>query len=383
MEERPQGSARTVDKKRIRISEIAKLANVAIGTVDRALHNRNGISKATRQKILAIAESAGYRPNIAARILRVGHANLRIGVCIPRPYVFYEQIRDGILAEARRVEHLGVEVFYWPLERLGAGEMQRVKEITSKDIQGLILTPGNPTQLEPLIDEAEQKNIRVICVASDAASSSRSSVVCVQPELNGRLAAELMSWLVPTGSQVAVITGMLHTEDHLKKTEGFSKVFPRYCRGGQVVDVIEGHEDDDLMFRKCLELLEEKPTLSGLYINIGLSLPVCSAIDARKLSGKVRVIGTDLFKEMVPFLKKGTIAASIYQRPFVQGQHAVRLIVDHILAGRPIPATHYLNPNIVMRSNLDLFRETHLSQHVEGAQASTYFASPETAGPRR
>jgi ABC-type sugar transport system substrate-binding protein len=235
------------------------------------------------------------------------------------------------------------------VERLGVGETQRVKEITAGDIQGLILTPGNPSQLKPLIDMAEQRNIRVICVASDAPTSSRSSVVCVEPELNGRLAAELLSWLVPSGSQVAVITGMLHTEDHLKKTEGFSEAFPKYCHGGQVAEVIEGHEDHDFTFRKCLELLEKLPSMAGLYVNIGIALPVCSALNARQLSGKVRLIATDLSRDMVPLLKEGTITASIYQRPFMQGQYAVRLIVDRILAGRPIPATYYLNPNIITK----------------------------------
>ncbi|HKC71027.1 MAG TPA: hypothetical protein VKB60_05350, partial [Terriglobales bacterium] len=51
------------------------------------------------------------------------------------------------------------------------------------------------------------------------------------------------------------------------------------------------------------------------------------------------------------------IIASIYQRPHLQGQTAVRLIIDHALTGKAIPRTHYLNPGIVMRSNLCLFRE--------------------------
>jgi len=60
----------------------------------------------------------------------------------------------------------------------------------------------------------------------------------------------------------------------------------------------------------------------------------------------------------VPFFEKQTIHASIYQRPYVQGQTAVRLIIEHALHGRPIPAAYHLNPAIVMRSNLYLFRET-------------------------
>jgi len=60
----------------------------------------------------------------------------------------------------------------------------------------------------------------------------------------------------------------------------------------------------------------------------------------------------------VPFFEKRTIHESIYQRPYVQGQTAVRLIIQGALHGRPIPPTYFLNPAIVMRSNLYLFRET-------------------------
>jgi LacI family transcriptional regulator len=69
------------------------------------------------------------------------------------------------------------------------------------------------------------------------------------------------------------------------------------------------------------------------------------------------LVVTDLFHQMVRYFEKGTIVASIYQRPFRQGQSAVRLLVEHIFSGRPIPPTYYLNPGIVLRSNLHLFRE--------------------------
>jgi len=341
------------------IPQIAELAGVSIGTVDRALHARKGVSETTRKRILQIAKRVRYTPNLAARMLSVGRANVKIGVCIPREtHFFYDQLRDGILDESRRFESLGAEVLYRPIDKLGAGECERVKEMIQTGVNALIITPGDPHCIRPLIDEAEAKNIRVICAASDAPGSSRSSVVCVDPDLGGRLAAEMMSWAVAPGAKVAVVTGMLHTEDHRKKTEGFLAMFPRYCDGGTVVEVVEGHEDNDETFQRCLDVLERCPDIAGLYVNIVTCLPVCHALRARCLAGKVRLIATDLFEEMVPFFEKQTIHASIYQRPYIQGQTAVRLIVEHALHGHPIPAAFYLNPAIVMRSNLYLFRET-------------------------
>ena len=348
-----------IEEGKVGIPQIAELAGVSIGTVDRALHARKGVSETTRKRVLQIAKHVGYTPNLAARMLSVGHANVKIGVCIPREtHFFYDQLRDGILDESRRFESLGVEVLYRPIDKLGAGECERVKEMLQTGINALIITPGDPDCIRPLIDEAEAKNIRVVCVASDAPASSRSSVVCVDPDLGGRLAAEMMGWAVVPGAKVAVVTGMLRTEDHRKKTEGFCAMFPQYCHGGSVVEVIEGHEDNDETFQGCLDVLGRCPDIAGVYVNIVTCLPVCHALRARCLAGKVRLIATDLFEEMVPFFEKQTIHASIYQRPYVQGQTAVRLIVEHALHGRPIPAAYYLNPAIVMRSNLYLFRET-------------------------
>ncbi len=346
-------------KEKTGIPRIAELAKVAVGTVDRALHARKGVSEATRKRILQIAQHIGYTPNLAARMLSVGRATVRIGVAIPRePHIFYDQLRDGILEESRRTGSMGVEVYYQPSDRLGVGECERLKEMLGADLRAIILTPGDPQCLNPLIDEAEQKNIRVICVASDAPGSSRSSVVCVDPGLGGRLAAELMAWSLPPGARTAVVTGMLHTEDHRKKAEGFCTTFPQHCEGGVVTEIIEGHEDEEETFEKCLNILHRDPDIKGLYVNTVLCLPVCYALKATGLAGKVRLITTDLFKEMVPFFEKQVIHASIYQRPYVQGQNAIRLIVEHAFHGRSIPATHYLNPAIVLKSNLYLFRET-------------------------
>ena len=344
--------------RKIGISEVAKLANVSIGTVDRALHGRARISESTRRRVLDVARKLGYRPNLAARALSVGLRNIRIGVCIPREiHFFYDQIRHGIAAEGRRYEHVGLDFVYRPVDRLGVGEVEKVKELLAAGIKTLIVTPGDPKRISPLINEAERAGIRVICVATDAPASHRSTVVCVDPELNGRLAGELLGRLLPPKSQIAIITGMLGTEDHRKKAQGFSDVLPQTCPGAKVVQILEGHEDEDETFVKCVDLLRKLRRLNGLYVSTANCLPVCRALGALKLAGRIKLITTDLFREMVPYFEKGTIMASIHQRPYVQGQTAVRLAVDYLVSGRPIPPSRYLNPAIVLRSNLPLFRE--------------------------
>ena len=99
------------------------------------------IHQGTRQRMLQIARDLGYKPNLAARALSIGKG-FRIGVCIPKELrLFYDQVRHGIFSEARRHEHLGLEILYRPVNRLGTLKIEKVKELLCNDIKAQILTP--------------------------------------------------------------------------------------------------------------------------------------------------------------------------------------------------------------------------------------------------
>ena len=301
---------------------------------------------------------APYTPNLAARSLSVARKSGRVGVCIPREiHFFYDQLWSGILDEARRVAQLGIQFDHRPIQVLGEGDTDVFSGLVHAGVDGIILTAGNPQGLTPLINEAEAQGIRVVCVSTDAPESRRSSIVCVEPSLNGNLAGELMGKLVPPNSKVAVVAGMLTAEDHRKKTAGFSQALPRHCAGGEIVAVIEGHEDEEESFQKTSDLLRQVPDLAGLYVNTVNCLPVCRALKAQNRAGKVKLITTDLFAEMSPYFQEGTITASIYQQPHRQGQLAVRVMADHLTNKIHFPPTVHLSPGLVMSSNLHLFRE--------------------------
>ncbi len=54
---------------RIRIKDIARLADVSVGTVDRVLHGRTGVSEASRKRVEEILKQLDYQPNMYASAL--------------------------------------------------------------------------------------------------------------------------------------------------------------------------------------------------------------------------------------------------------------------------------------------------------------------------
>lgn len=67
------------------LEQVARLAEVSLSTASRALRNHPDISKATIERVRAIAESVGYRPNPLVRSLmtqvRTGHVD-HSGACL-------------------------------------------------------------------------------------------------------------------------------------------------------------------------------------------------------------------------------------------------------------------------------------------------------------
>ena len=51
---------------RIRIKDIARLADVSVGTVDRVLHGRTGVSEASRKRVEEILKQLDYQPNMGS-----------------------------------------------------------------------------------------------------------------------------------------------------------------------------------------------------------------------------------------------------------------------------------------------------------------------------
>ena len=64
----------------VTVKQIAELAGVSRGTVDRALNGRGNVRPEIEKKILEIAREMGYTPNRAGKALAYQRKNLSFGI---------------------------------------------------------------------------------------------------------------------------------------------------------------------------------------------------------------------------------------------------------------------------------------------------------------
>jgi LacI family transcriptional regulator len=337
------------------IKEIAKALGISIGTVDRALHARPGVSTGTRERVLKMAEKLHYRPNVAARTLKLNR-RLRVGVFLPEQIaLFFDRIRDGIRAGRDAGGGIGVDLVFHSYPRLGDGELEVIEKSDWQGFDGIIMAPGNPAQLAPLLAKLEAKHIPVAFVATDAARLPRLVSITSDETVSGGIAADLLGRVISSPAPVATITGDLRIQGHAEKLRGFAASLATLSPHLSLLPAIESHELPADAYRGAVELFKKHPDLGGLYINTANSLPVLRALEESGRLGKVQVITTDLFPELVPFIEDGMVLASLYQRPFAQGKAAFEMLTRYLTNKVPPKQFVRLTPHIVLRSNLGMF----------------------------
>jgi len=337
----------------IGIKEIAQALGVSIGTVDRALHQRPGINPMTRAKVLKMAQTMGYRPNLAARFLKSRRA-LHISVQLPSEIAtFFDALRDGI-REAAAPFGAAVRIDFNSYPRLGEGDATLFSGALDDGAQGMIIAPGEPAAMKPLIRKAARRNVPVVCVATDAPGTERLTAVTACPYTNGAIVGELLSRIMRGPAKVLVVTGSLATEDHADKLEGFRSTLQiGACL--DIAKIVEAHDDQKLAYAETKALLAQNPDIGGVYVSTANSLPVLQAIEESGFAGRIAVITTDLFPSLVPLIRSGRILATIHQRPLTQGRLAFQALYQFLMEGQcPLPRIR-VAPHIVMNSNLDLF----------------------------
>ncbi len=339
------------------IKEIAKALGISIGTVDRALHSRTGVSPKTCAKVLKMAEKLNYRPNVAARNLKLNR-RLRIAVHLPLQIEsFFDPLRAGVRAAAAAAAALGttIDLDFKSYPRLGQGDVELLEADVSGQYDGIILTPGNAATISPILQRFKEHSTVVVCVASDAPRSYRLTSISADASVSGGIAAELLSRCIQKDGTIAAMMGDLKLLDHAEKLRGFAATLATFAPHLTLLPAIESHERPMDAHQATLDLLARKPLPSGIYIGTANSLPVLQALEERRLLDEIKVVTTDLFPELAVMIESGKVLATLYQRPYTQGKLALETLIRFLVDGVEPTSTTRLAPEIVLRSNLNIF----------------------------
>ena len=138
------------------LKQIAKLAGVSIGTVDRALHDLGRVNKEVAERIKLLAVELNYKPNAAAQGLKSRDKRIKIAVVLHLQTMnaFTFQVLDGVRRCARELESFGATVEIIHSRDFDVdSQLKNIDRIVSEQYNGLILVPIHDPRITKKIND--------------------------------------------------------------------------------------------------------------------------------------------------------------------------------------------------------------------------------------
>ncbi len=339
----------------VSIREIAKMAGVSRGTVDRALNDRPGINPELKARILNIARDVDYRSNKAGRMLGLRKKPLCFGIQMPsQGNDFFIDVRRGISAAMQELADFGLSSKILTMKGFSVEkQLSQIRQLLDEGIHGLIFVPIDHPKITALLDELQEKQIPVITFNNDIEHGCRLSYVGNDYIASGQIAAGLIG-LLSAGSplKTLIMTGSVQVLGHNQRISGFHDVIKSDYPQVDIVDVLECQDDDQVARERISRALEQRPDVQALYITAGGVAGACEAIRVRGCAGKIKVVSFDLTDRTKAFLKEGLITATIEQEPYQQGYRPVKLLFDYFLDGTKPPQRCLTHNRILIREHV-------------------------------
>jgi LacI family transcriptional regulator len=342
----------------VSIKDIARRAGVSIGTVDRVVHNRGRVSKATEDKVRLIIEETGYRPNIFAS--RLSRAKLfRFGVLMPRPDQdsgFWQLPLRGIERAADELRSHSIQIIryffdkYEPTHKAIDAMHQRIRD---DQPDGLLVAPVAPRWVRESLSHLPE-NCPYVFFDSALPNTSPVSTIIQDSFQSGVLAAKLAELMVGGSGEVALLQIEPNDFHLLDRARGFRSYFIKHPAITCVECVVDGARLDESLAKACSSMLTRHPDLKGVFVTNAATFKAAEFLK-RKHARSIRVVGYDLIPENVRYIKEGWIDFLIHQRPETQGYTGIYTLYRKLVLGEAVKSRVMMPIDIIAKENINYY----------------------------
>lgn len=198
-----------------------------------------------------------------------------------------------------------------------------------------ICTVGVADSIVPAINAATKAGIPVYTFNSETEKESDRVAFVGQDLYNaGVLAGETLADLIGEEGQVGIITGYYNVFAHEQRRQGVEEALGK-IEGIEIVGDVENHDSGDEAYTATKNFITANPDIKGIVVTAGGPHGAAKAIEELGMQDQISLVCFDTTDEIVSYLKKGIINASIGQDPYGQGADPVILAYNQIVTGEP------------------------------------------------
>lgn len=345
----------------VTIRQVAEEAGVSIGTVDRILHHRGRVSKETADKIMAIIEKLGYKPNIHASLLSIKKV-VRIAVLIPyfQSGEFWSLIYDGIRRAEEDMASYNPEISILYYNQFD-GESFRMActQCLAMKPDGVILSPLHRDLASRFVARMGEDKVPVVFLDTCVEDCDYFAYYGVDLGDSARVLADL---IFSQNRKIGAIVKFnirsengFYSEAFLRRDKGFEK----FIRDNKIACKVYDCKISPTDFLKNVSVFDtffkEHPEVHHAITMTSRAHLLSDWMEIRGYKD-LSIYGYDVTQANQRALKKGTVRFIIAQHTDQQAYIATKALIDYITLGTAPDKRDNLFPiDILTRYNVDYY----------------------------
>ena len=336
----------------VTIKDIASMANVSRGTVDRVLNNRGGVSPRTAERIRLIAEKMNYTPSITGRGLAVMKKDLKFGFILPAELNGHTSLNRALVQKTEEFAEYSITVLRRAYADRNVQELLKaIDELEAEGVAGIAMSPIPQSEVERRINELSQRGIVVVTYEHDLPESQRLAFAGCDYYRNGQTIAGVVRLTLGGRGTVGIVTGALSAMAHERRLQGFVDRLTENCPGIRLVAQAVCDEDDVSTYTAVKKILLENPELDLLVVNVASAFGSMRAV--KEHPKPLHVISTNRVSEMEKYLEEHAVDAMVTHQPWVLADLSLDILFQYLVWGKkPKEEVLFTNNEIVIPENM-------------------------------
>lgn len=337
------------------------MADVSVGTVDRVIHGRSGVSEASRKRVEEILKQLDYHPNMYASAL-ASNKKYSFACLLPmhEEGEYWTEVERGIYEAQKNFSDFNIAIdlsFYDPYDYHSF--VRSAEAIQTKGPDGVLFAPTAPQYTKPFTDALNSLSIPYIYIDSQIKEEPGLSFFGQNSHRSGYFAARMLMLLAGKGvKEIAIFRkineGIVGSNQQERREVGFREYMKNFHPDCTIweLDLHAKHDNEDT--RMMDEFFQQHPTLrNGITFNS--KAYIVGEYLLRRQIEDFNLMGYDLLQRNVDCLRAGSIFFLIAQQPALQGFNGIKALCDSLIFKKEVPAVNFMPIDLLTKENIDFY----------------------------
>jgi LacI family transcriptional regulator len=350
-----------MSSKKPRIKDIARMAGVSIGTIDRVIHNRGEVAEKTKLKVQQLLKETNYSPNVVAQALK-SKKLFHLVSLLPESSnenSFWQKHSQGLYRVIQELDPFPVRLSQLTFDMQSEADFQeKAARVIDLKPDGVLLAPIFKSESIIFCKTLRHEEIPFVFIDGFIENTGFLAYVGEDIFQSGRVAGQLIDLITPADNDILIVSiaRNLRNVHHLdRRADGFMSYFSSNCKNkGKIISLNIPDSVPETIKKAIDKVRRDNKGIGSIFITGSRSHLIAAYLEKNKLS-YINLLGYDLLDLNVKYLKSGTTRFLIGQRPDEQIYKAIRKLFEFVSQNKVPEQIEYLPVDIITSENVDFF----------------------------